>query len=62
MDFINEKELFDKVVQPAINGLACTIMQAIAQIRSDIDGTILTIEVPTFTLRLHLDLPEEKEK
>jgi len=61
MDFINEQELYDKVVSPAISGITQAMTFAISQIRNDLDGTILTIEVPAFTLKLHLDLPKEKE-
>ncbi len=60
MDFINEKELYDKVVQPAIDGLAKAITIAISQIRNDLDGTVLTIKIPETTFEIHLNLPREK--
>ena len=62
MDFINEKELYDKVVQPAVDGLAKAITVAISQIRNDLDGTILTIKIPATSFEIHLNLPKEREK
>ena len=60
MDFINEKELYDKVVQPAINGLALALEKSISQIRQDLDGAILTIKIPATSFDIHLNLPKEK--
>lgn len=63
MDFINEEQLYTKVVQPAVVALSDSLEEAIEKIRHDLDGAELEINIPEIkiapmTLKFKLKIPE----
>jgi hypothetical protein len=63
MDFINEEQLYNKVVQPAVVALSDSIEEVIEKIRHDLDGAELEISIPEIkitpmTLKFKLKIPE----
>lgn len=59
MDFINEKELYDKTVAPAIAALTKSLEEVMERLRADLDGAALELTVPEIKLTFKLKIPKE---
>ncbi len=59
MDFINEQELYEKVVAPAIIGLSQTLRIAIEQTRADLDGAQIIMTIPETKLKFDIRIPKK---